>query len=519
LSFLTPIWNTDPIFINVLAESLLPQLERAHAEWVLLDNGSDRKETLERLDRLRKHPNVRFARSGRNLGIIGGLRHCLERASGRYVATIDHDDYLHPGAVGTIADFLEQSGYPALTYTDEDKLDGERLFQPYFKPGWDPVLFVNSCYIAHLGAFDRTIGLQLGVYTDAATEGSHDWDTFMRFYLAGHTPVHLPEVTYSWRLHPDSTSANIDSKSYIHSSHQAVLTKFLEARGQADSFDLVLSPLFGGTPDRWFRRKRVMPRPMSRVIFASTPAARSTPDSPKDYPITSTVTVAREPIPHLRQAAESALAAGALMHLVWDRSRPLGDEWPWEALGLMELFPDTVMVGGRSYGSDGRIRAAGYYFGFGAGCGCPDKGRPVGDPGYFAQMWKPHTVSAVSSQHAVVEPAFLLQALDQFRDIELSYAYLGAWIGAHAKRTGRRVIYTPFLEALCDDDWDTQVDAAEIRSFLRACSDIVPDIQLLSPRLGLTAQSAYIPVSDDERDGHLDKLGVSPGGVVHCASR
>jgi len=482
LSFVTTAWDTDPGFLRVLADSLLPQLASGQ-EWVLLDNGSSAAPTRALLAELGRNRHVRLLRAGQNLGIIGGMRRCLEAARGRYVVPVDSDDYLYPDCARLLGAFVRERQFPALLYTDEDKRDGERFFEAYFKPDWDPVLFVNSCYIAHLCAFERARALELGVYGDARAEGCHDWDTYLRFYGAGHAPAHLPEVLYSWRVHAQSTSAHINSKDYIQRSHEAVLGGFLAARPHAGRFSLELSPLFGGTPDRWFRRRRVDPRPITGLRLPAGPLAGP-----------------------LRAAAESAQRAGGLVHLVGENVRPAGDEWSWEALGLMELFPDCVLVGGRIYGADRRVHAASAYFGFGWGCGYPDRGRGLGDPGFFAQMWKQHSVDAVSVQHAVVEPAFLLDALERHGDRPLGRELLGAWLGLHARRGGRRVVYTPFLEAECDHDWEDSAPADEKRAFLDAARELLGRTPLLSPRLGLWPDAAYQPVRDAARAAHLARL-------------
>ncbi len=144
----------------------------------MLDNGSDNSATRASIERVRRERGVRFLRSERNLGIIEGTRLCLEHAVNRYTATVDHDDLLTPDCIRVVSHALGEAGYPALAYTDEDKLDGDRFSSPYFKPSFDPVLFANSCYIAHLSIVDRQLALQLGAYTDTQAEGSHDWDTF-----------------------------------------------------------------------------------------------------------------------------------------------------------------------------------------------------------------------------------------------------------------------------------------------------------------------------------------------------
>jgi hypothetical protein len=464
----------------VLGESLTPQLAPAQ-EWVLLDNGSRAPETVRLLEEFGRRPGVRLVRAERNLGIIGGMRLCLEQARGRYVVPVDSDDYVYPDSARLLGGFIREQAYPALLYSDEDKLDGDRFFEAYFKPGWDPVLFVNSCYIAHLCAFERRRALGLGVYGDPAVEGCHDWDTYMRFYLAGQMPRHLPEVLYSWRTHPQSTSAVIDSKDYIQRSHEALLGRFLEARGAPGRFALEMSPLFRGTPDRWFRRRRTQPRALERCTLSEGPLAAP-----------------------LREAAQGALRSGALLHLASPGARPIGDEWSWEAQGLMELFPDCVMVGGRIYGADRRIRAAGAYFGYGWGCDHPDRGRSVDDPGFFAQMWKQHSVDAVSAQHAVADPVFVLEALDRFEGAPLGRELLGAWLGAHARHSRRRVIYTPFVEAESDETWEAP--RAEQLAFVAREGALLEATPLLSPRLGLTPETAYQPVLDEARRAHLETL-------------
>ncbi len=121
---------------------------------------------LSSLEQLSKHSWVSLHHARTNLGITAGLRHCLERATGRYVLPVDADDYLYTDALRVITSCVRRAGYPPLLYTDEDKIINARTYQPYLKPDWDPVLFLNSAYIAHLGVIDRDKALALGAYTD-----------------------------------------------------------------------------------------------------------------------------------------------------------------------------------------------------------------------------------------------------------------------------------------------------------------------------------------------------------------
>ena len=516
LSFITTVWNTDPAYVQALADSVFGQDTGTGFEWYILDNGSSRADTIALLAKLAEHPCVRLDRVEQNLGIIGGMRYCLERARNRYVLPLDSDDVLTPDCVRIFAWHIERHGTPALLYSDEDKLDDTVFRDPYFKPDWDPVLFVHSCYIAHLCAIDRVLALQYGAYSDPLTEGCHDWDTFMRFSRAGHVPVHVPEIVYSWRMHPQSTSGNIQSKPVVYESHTRVLNGFIAANPHPERFELRKSELFGGTPDWRIVRRRVEPRPLVTALMCEDPARVRAEFHSDGYPGHRTVTLPMSSgLPVLARVAQEVASASGLIHLLWEQVAVEGGDWPWEALGLFELFPGTVMVGGRIHSAQRRILAAGAYFGYGGGCDAPDRDRLLGDPGYFAQMWKPHAVSAVSSQHAVVDAAFLRDTLATLaaQRSRASLAYLGAWLGAAARRRSATVVYTPFFSGCATADWDTRVAGAERLAFARANADLMPERALLSPCLGLDASSAYQPVSDEQRIAHLRGLGVELAAV------
>ena len=324
---------------------------------------------------------------------------------------------------------LGEAGYPALAYTDEDKLDGDRFSSPYLKPSFDPVLFANSCYIAHLSIVDRQLALQLGAYTDKQAEGSHDWDTFTRFLAAGHTPLHIPEVLYSWRIHQD-----VDGRKY---PFEAVRLRLAAPRPDeaardsgADRSDFAWNPrrcsaacLTGGCGET--RPPRV---PITTVVLASSRRPSTSTSSAKDIPHD---VVRLDPVggvPGLARLAARAAESGRLLHVLWHDTRIVDDVWPLEAMGLFELFPDTVMVGGRLH-QNGRIVDAGAYFGFGRGCDAPDRGRPLEDPGYHAQAWKPHSVSAVAFDHCVLDSHFAADALVTLVPSGASLDQLGALAG------------------------------------------------------------------------------------------
>ncbi len=386
---------------------------------------------------------------------------------------VDADDYLYPDALQVITSFIRQTGYPALLYTDEDKLIGKKFFDPYLKPDWDPVLLLNSAYIAHLGIINREKALELGAYTDPKTEGSPDWDLFVRFLIAGYAAIHIPEVLYSWRVHARSTADDAASKPYVHASQKAALQRFLDTQPDPERFSIEYSPLLGGAAHWYFRRRHDRAPPFVSIALTGSAADRKQVSLP----------VASKPACLAAFAREAARQNG-FVHLVGEDVDIENAEWPWEALALFELHPDTVMIGGRIHNRKGIITEAGRYFGFAGPCGCPNRGKSVLDPGYFAQMWKQRSVSAVSTQFAVIKAAFLLELLDSLPD-NASLAFLGAWAGAHALRSGKRIVYSPFLGGVSDLDWDSLVPGSERDLFAILNKDLIPDRRYYSRHLSL----------------------------------
>ncbi len=521
LSFVTSAYNTPVKYLHVLAESLLAQKDEYPCfEWVVLDNGSTDPETAAYLRGLEKHEQVRLFRVEQNLGIIGGMRFCLERATGRYILPLDSDDYLYPDCLRIMAWHIEQHGHPPLLYSDEDRLTGERFHDGFFKAAWDPVLFLNSCYIAHLCAIDRELALRLGAYSDPAATGCHDWDTFLRFMLAGHKPVHVPEVIYSWRLHEQSCALDHNAKPYIYSSHKHVLNRFVAAQAHPERYRPVLSPLFGGLPHWWIRRERTAPRPLLSLIVGRDPARINTSDLrvAADYPGHEVRALALDGgLDELRALAGAQARRGGLIHLVAQGLVTYGDEWPWEALGLFELHPDAVMVGGRVINWANVVVSAGEVFGVGGPCGCPDLNRVADDGGWCGDMFRQRSVSAVSSMLAVFEPAFLVELLERGGHPTLSLPYLGAWAGAYAARTGRRVICTPHLTARAhwgDVRWSALVSQEELRAFTHLHRDLMPDTRFYARYFSLNPGRRYSPASATEREIFL-RLTLPPAAA--CA--
>ncbi|MGA8029058.1 MAG: glycosyltransferase [Bryobacteraceae bacterium] len=491
LSVLTPVWDGSPLaYLKKLAASIIAQNTSGDCEWVVLNNGCTDGKLLQYLESLKRYPWISVYETGENLGIIRGLRFCLERAKGRYVLPVDSDDWLYPDCLQIVTSSIRSTGFPPLLYTDEDKLTGARWIQPYFKPDFDPVLLLNSAYIAHLGVIERETALKLDAYSDADVEGSPDWDLFVRFLLAGHSAVHIPEIVYSWRMHSGSTADREDNKSYIHSSQKAVLQRFLDGRAQGKNYSVEYSPFMNRSADWWLMRKHIGAWPLLDIALLQSGRQRTSMQI--DYPDVrrASVSIGASPASLLGLLSDFHDDGLVCLHAEdFETDRP---DWAWEAVGLMELHGDVVMAGGRIRNRRGIVTTAGCCLGFDGDCGSPDEGRVEIDPGYFTQILKQRSVSAVSTQFALVRASFLRELLERGMHPKASLAFLGAWAGAHALRSGKRVVYSPFLGGVSDIDWEKLTGAPEREIFRRVNGgDIIPDHRFYPRYFGLERGSAY----------------------------
>ena len=142
-------------------------------------------------------------------------------------------------------------------------------------------------------------------------------------------------------------------------------------------------------------------------------------------------------------------------------------DWPWECLGLFEMHRDLALLGGRIVSPDGTTLDGGRFLGFGRGCDCPDKGRAKGDFGYQAQLWKQRSVSAVPSRFCVFDASFLRSFLETSGFVQHGKIQaIGSWAGAYARRRGKRVVYSPFIEAVSAGSCDEQLTDFDIATFV-----------------------------------------------------
>jgi hypothetical protein len=521
-SLLTSVYEkTDADYFAKTRDSVLRQKYGAF-EWIVLAHGPVSDQLSGILGALDADERCSIFRLPENLGLMGGMRFCLEASSGDYAAPLDADDLLTPDALQIMAEHIDTTGARFL-YADEDYLIDEVPQAPYLRPDWDPILLTANSFIWHLCAFERNKALGLGVYTDAGANWCHDWDTALRFYNAGESVAHVPFVLHHWRTHAGSSTNRPDPESGSLKSQRHVLERQIATYEHPDYYRVEDFPLFRGAPEWWIRRLPIDPPPVDlmitgrnedRVIRAAGAAIRES-----HYPFQAVHVLGCELSSAGKRRISDVLAGcggsglvKALAHaapadletVLADTSSRFavlcsewfsleGDLWPWDCDKLFRLHPDVAVVAGRALAEDRTVLGGSEIFGFDGLCGCPDRGRPDQDAGYYAFALKQRCVSAPFSELFAARTDFLRRAVQQLPAL-VSWQTLGPWLGGFAAEQGLRVAFTPVMTAMLNGTRTVarvRMSGHEATDFAERFQRWVPDSRWYPLQFGWRAGKAY----------------------------
>ena len=416
-------------------------------EWIVFRNGPVSEGVQGLLDGLAREPRVRMIEGEICRSILHGCRTCLEAATCEWFVPIDADDVLEADALAVMASTI--ASRPAdFVFSDEDHLVDGQLRSRYVRPGFDPVLNIESSYIWHLSAFRRDRALALGAYTDSGAELCHDWDTSTRFAQAGAVMVHVPHVLYHWRSHAASSSHRPTQNPGTIVSTRAVLERIVAGQSSPSRYEIAEYPIDRGAVEWWIRRCTIGDPSFGVVLLGADERSCAAAAACDSLARARTVVALPGPVETLddwRRLGEALLSDVEYAVVLGDRWRPEGEDWLWEAIKWFELQPDTAIVGGRLIDDDGVVVDA----------GLGRRGRLVtpvyrglrrNDPGTFALALKAQTIQAPAEGFFVGHRAFLRSAVESVLRDGFSGSF-AATLGVLAHTAGRRVVYSPLLEA------------------------------------------------------------------------
>ena len=214
-SVVIPVYKTPERYLKEMLDSILDQ---TYGNWeVCIADGSPRGQDVEKVLKkyAQKDSRIRYEILGGNRGISGNTNAALAMAKGEYVILADHDDTIPPQAFYEVAKAINKHPDCDVLYSDEDKLDmdGKALFDPHFKPDFNPDLLTSVNYICHLFVVKKELLDQVGGFRQEF-DGAQDYDFIFRCTENAKEICHIPKVLYHWRCHKDSTASNPESKLY-----------------------------------------------------------------------------------------------------------------------------------------------------------------------------------------------------------------------------------------------------------------------------------------------------------------
>ena len=153
------MWNTPP---RLLDELILSVRCQSHVGWelILVDDGSPRREHLEvARDWADRDARIKLYELRGNVGISAARNLAIDLSCGDFLAVLDHDDLLHPSALGIYARHLNRDPEVNLIFSNEVKIDEEssRISGYFTKPPFDLFTLLRTNYVCHFTAVRRDL--------------------------------------------------------------------------------------------------------------------------------------------------------------------------------------------------------------------------------------------------------------------------------------------------------------------------------------------------------------------------
>ena len=231
ISILVPLYNTPEKFLHEMIESVQKQ---TYSNWELcMADGSDdkHKNVMEICEKYCvEDKRIKYKKLKKNLGISLNTNECIKMATGEYIALFDHDDIMHQSALFHVMEAVCENDAD-FVYTDEATFENEisNIVFYHFKPDFAPDTLRTNNYICHLSVFEKKLLDKVG-WLNPEFDGSQDYDLILRLTEQANNIVHVPQILYFWRSHPNSVAKDISAKSYCLLSARKAIASHLERK-------------------------------------------------------------------------------------------------------------------------------------------------------------------------------------------------------------------------------------------------------------------------------------------------
>jgi GT2 family glycosyltransferase len=223
ISIITPVFNTPKKALIDMIESVINQ---TYSNWELCiaDDHSTEEEIKHILrDYMSRDDRIFVDILPKNSGISAASNIALKRASGEFVALLDHGDEITPDALFWFVKEINENPDADFLYSDECKIDDspeKNRFHFFFKPDWSPELLLNCMYIGHLTIYKKELVNRAGGFR-SQYDFSQDYDLALRCSEIAINIRHIHRVLYYWRASINSVAGG--GKEFARASNIAAL--------------------------------------------------------------------------------------------------------------------------------------------------------------------------------------------------------------------------------------------------------------------------------------------------------
>ncbi len=236
-----PIKTADPIVSVMMAaynsecwigeaiESVLAQTFRRF-ELIVIDDGSTDK-TAQVVQEYASHPQIRFFRNPKQLGIAATRNRILSLSHGKYIAICDSDDVLRSTLLERFVEILESRPKIGWVYADFLTINelGQRLNIIPALP-MDGYREFQRNVVCHGGSLiRRQLMLDVGGYNETLMT-SEDYDLAMKISERAEMHALTGEIYYLWRHHPESISQNSSVNPWLKKDIRRVISSAIRRR-------------------------------------------------------------------------------------------------------------------------------------------------------------------------------------------------------------------------------------------------------------------------------------------------
>jgi glycosyltransferase involved in cell wall biosynthesis len=477
ISIVLPVYNPDLKFLRAALDSIRNQI---YERWELCvaDDASTDPNVRPLLEEMAaSDARLKLTFREKNGHISACSNSALELATGEWCALLDQDDAFAEDALALVALEIERHPEAGLIYSDEDKIDenGARS-NPFFKPDWNPELFLGQNYINHLGVYRTELLRDVGGFREGF-EGSQDYDLALRCIerLRPEQVRHIPRILYHWRMVSGSLAAIPDAKPYAKEAARRALAEHGERTGRpgvvtacpenTESHRVIhalpepapLVSIIIPTRDRAALLERCIAsiharsdyRPFEIIVVDNGSVEEETFAFFRKAETENSIRVLRDTGPFNYSRLNNSAAAqahGDLLVFLNNDTEIDDPEWLTEMV-RHALQPEVGAVGARLWYPDGTLQHGGVVLGLGGVAGHAFPHIPRGHPGYFNRAMLQQNCSAVTGACMAVRRA-VFEELGGFDEVNLGVTFNDIDFCLRLAERGYRVVWTPYANLI-----------------------------------------------------------------------